>query len=227
MAMRMVLEGVKACGGSVWLAELAPQEVRQRLGEPRHTQGRPSVVLLAGLQFDAGPRRLEFDPSGVVVLNLGTTTDVVLVDTRDPGSVAMTGAPAVAAEPAPALGPGDQAFLTMVRRDAPRLLPTARGLVSGVRALFPGDLVRGRRRSFVEGPDNFWAVDIQPRAGNFQVHVRGKPERFTGSPLKLMKDRGSYTRFYVRDPAEADAAVGLIAQAPRKARSAGNRWSDL
>lgn len=221
MGLKVALEGAAACGKSVWLAQLQPHELKL-LGSPKHADGERSVLMVSEPTFEASGSRLEFDASRVVVLNLGTTTEAILVDAGRQGAegnlalVAPPHAPVGIDRPRPAFGRGDRTFLELVRREAPDLEATAEGLLLRVRGRFPGDLEKGERRNFTEASDNFWGVLLQPQAGNLMISIRGEPKNFTGSRLELRPYRSRYTRFYIKNVDEVDAAFDLIVRAPKK-----------
>ena len=69
MGIKVLIEEAREVANSVWFAQLAPHEVKL-MGIPRMTQGRRSVVLVEGANFNDGHGILKIDASTVRVGNL-------------------------------------------------------------------------------------------------------------------------------------------------------------
>ena len=100
----------------------------------------------------------------------------------------------------------------------PELRRIGSQLLARVRAKRPGGLRHypesGR---YVETPDNYWTVKIQPRDRSLMITVRGRPELFsTIDGIDVKPDRGSYSRFKVSSAAQVDAAAAVILRARRR-----------
>lgn len=217
MAMKLVVDEVRQLGPDLWLAPLSPHEV-QGLGSCRTSKGQRSVILLTNPHFSETGGTLQFDPMEAIPLNVGTTSEAIIVGARAlpearASSVTSDGKPAAVADKR-SYGPGDTEFLRLVGdlNDAPR--QAARLLLQTVRSEYPGDLERGQRYNFKNTPDNFWYVIVQPQAQALSITVRGRPDRFTSS-LELKEDRPGYTRFKVASPDHVQEAMKVI-RASRK-----------
>jgi hypothetical protein len=76
---------------------------------------------------------------------------------------------------------------------------------------FPGDLKRhGNRPFFVETPDNFWTVTIQPRVKALEFSVRGHPSDFETRHIFIRAIRPPYSAFKVTSADDVDEAVSII-----------------
>ena len=76
---------------------------------------------------------------------------------------------------------------------------------------------------YVERPDNFWTVKIQPRDRSLRVTVRGRPESFPmglRKNLDIKNDMGSYSNFKVMGQDQLKEAIEVIkiAAVTRKVR---------
>ena len=81
-------------------------------------------------------------------------------------------------------------------------------LLSGVREWYDGDLkYYEKSKRYVETPNNFWTVDIQPQNQCLKVTVFGIPENFSSSILKFKLYDRYYTQFYIFN--EKDLIEGL------------------
>ena len=116
---------------------------------------------------------------------------------------------------------GDHRFLALSRKLLPlAVAETGEHLLMCIRQGFPGDLqqIDARAcRKFVETPDNFWTVTIQPVDESYYFTIRGRPQSYKSSSLQIKSERGSYSRFKIRYRTEVPEALRLIAEA--KARS--------
>jgi len=155
---------------------------------------------------------LVLDAGSVAVLNVGTTPSAIVID----GTLAAEAKDAESSDPRD-LGPGDMEFLNLAETELKgEAQEAAVDLIRAVRHKWAGDLKRGERNKFSNTPDNFWYVIVQPRVQALSVTVRGRPERFQSSILKLRPDRPGYTRFTVTTPDQVLEAVRLIEQSKRK-----------
>ena len=71
---------------------------------------------------------------------------------------------------------------------------------------------------YVERPDNFWTVKIQPRDRSLRVTVRGRPESFPmglRKNLDIKNDMGSYSNFKVMGQDQLKEAIEVIKIAAR------------
>lgn len=97
----------------------------------------------------------------------------------------------------------------------PSLLGLGEELLRRVRRTWPGHLsLEGVR--YVNRPDNFWTVKIQPRDGSLAITVRGNPEKFAETGLGILPDRPGSSRFKVRTVAEVDAAMDVLRRVSKR-----------
>ena len=84
-----------------------------------------------------------------------------------------------------------------------------------IRERFVGELIfHPKSRRFVESPNNFWAVVIQPRDKSLRVTVKGRPNAFViPSDLELKRDQSSYSAFKVKEDSQLASAVQIITKA--------------
>lgn len=78
-----------------------------------------------------------------------------------------------------------------------------------------------RSGKYVETPDNFWTVRVQPRDRSFRFTVRGTPESFNArGVLKLKPDMTGYSSFKLKDETQIGELVDILKQTRRKPESA-------
>jgi hypothetical protein len=200
--MKLVLRCRELSSG-VYEADVPPVDV-SRLGKSRRV-GEASVLLLAGNpEFAAGD--LTFAPASITVLNTGTTSrTVIILNGADSESKrnAMT-----------ATSSGDAEFLG----NLPSSLRDIGGdLLAGVRKRWDGSLALSASGKFVETPDNFWTVKIQPRDVSLRLTVRGEPSRVGGvTELGVKPDMNGYSTFKIRSCDEVPIALAVLFRARRR-----------
>lgn len=212
MPMRLSIEDAEPVADDIWKASLDPSEIR-RLGDCQNAYGDLSVVLLTGPVSSEGASRLEFDPRHARLLNVGATSDTVILASTS-GETEQTGERGQLATGARMRmsATGDSRFLDSL---PPEIQALGEKLLSGVRRHFPGELkYRQPSGKYVESPDNFWTVKIQPRDKSLRVTVRGVPEAFQVSgEIVLKPDMGSYSAFKISRLEQLTAAISVIRRA--------------
>ena len=114
---------------------------------------------------------------------------------------------------------GDGAFLSAVEETAPHLLGLAKFTLEKIRGNgISGELVKEGER-WVNRPINSFTLKAQPRVGNIHFTLYGNPNTFVdalGDDGFLLKDQNSYSRGWVRSPADAARLAALAAQSHRR-----------
>lgn len=217
MSLLLTIANADVIGPDIWGARLAGAEVR-RLGDPKSRLGLKSIISVSEARFVQETRQLSFSPEHAVVLNIGSTDDALIIDVGNDISVE---APRPIAkdlvsnhEP---LGSGDAAFLAECRRLLnPSLVKLGTEILQETRKHYPGKMVEGLARKWVNDPANFFALTIQNRDGSFAIHVKGSPNDFTAPTLDIRQDRGSYCRFKLQEARQLqDAIKTILASASR------------
>ncbi len=210
MPMRVTVDGAKRTLDGVWRAKLSPRETGV-FGPCDSRHGDWSVIAVAGpVDLDEGA--LSFDPSAARLLNVGATEQAIILASVTEGAEA----PPPNAPVATPRG-GDAHFLENL---PPELHPLGQSLLAAVRNHFAGQLkFHPKSRKYVETPDNFWTVTIQPRVRALQITIRGEPESFRKPQrLELKPDMKSYSAFKVRGEQDLDEALAIIRQAGARGR---------
>src|SRR5262249_3870438 len=161
--------------------------------------------------FDSGLKVLSFGPELVQVLNVGgTEAAVVVVGSHDGVQIASRPQP-TSSIPTP-IRNGDSHFIQNLPRE---LLDLGVSLLKGFRRQFPGSLVfHPRSAKYVESPDNFWTVRIQPRARSLRITVRGTPPSFSKvTSVQLKPDMGTYSSFTMSSDRQIEEALRVIRDA--------------
>src|SRR5262245_37381372 len=217
MSLKVTIENVKVFGSEVWGARLTGAEVR-RLGEPKARGGQRSIISVTGARFVQDAGLLSFYPEHAAVLNIGSTDDALIIDIGHDASADTEPASSKDTEPAYSdtrssepVGSGDEAFLAECRRLLnPHLTKMGAELLQEVRSRYPGKLVEGQARKWVNDPGNFLALTIQNRDQSFAVHVKGSPNEFTAPTLDIKPDRPSYCRFKLEQEGQLQDAIKVV-----------------
>lgn len=202
--IKIIIDNCVEVFPGIWTAHLADPEVAS-LGKPERAQGTHSVVLLSEKPlFDPGRRSLTFPLDSARLVNRGSTREVVLIATT----------PNAVPPPAPSSN-GDQQFLDKLPAD---LHDLGLELLRRIRAEYPGELrFHPASEKFVESPDNFFTIRIQPRDKSLRITVRGLPDRFPPArTLVLRKDMTSYSAFKVSSIDQIDEAMQVLRSADRR-----------
>jgi len=211
MPLMVKIHEARQLDEGIWKARLSPSEIR--FLDPKAENAGPfSIMLLTeNPAFDRESRSLSFNPSGVKLLNAGTSDTAIFIG----AAVTAPRAAVPSKVPQTSAGSGNEKFL---RSLPPNLKDFGTQLLREVRSHFPGDLAfYPASGKYVQAPDNFWTIRPQPRDGSFRITVRGKPESFSGTrSLELKPDMTGYSSFKVERPSQIDELIRVLRQVRRK-----------
>lgn len=224
----------RALDDGVWTGTLSETEARRLPGAPLRSCG-PHVVLLTAPAWNGAELRAPFDGVSVVALGAGERAiflaTATAAPTSGPPSAAKTPpanpgqpAPAPLAAPAPtatatdaAAANDDAAFAAECAQLGSEMERVARALIARIRATYEGRLKRQTNpRLFVETPDNFWSVEIQPRAVAIKLAVRTDEDALLRAGLPYQSERPpSYWAMKIYGYGDIEAALRFLAAATR------------
>jgi len=218
---------VRASDAGVWTGALSQGDAKRLPGAPLKIAG-PHVLLLQRPAWDGQVLKAPFD--GVSVLALGSTEAAIFLSAADAraatGDDHVTASPEAAAEtPAPSPAPrrpgdtgDDEAFIAELNEIGSDMARTGRALMTRIRALHDGALARAASpRLFVETPDNFWSVEIQPRRQAIKLVVRTTEEKLLRAGLPYDGERPpSYWAMKIYGDGHVETALQFLAQATSK-----------
>ena len=217
---------VRAIDAGVWTGALSQGDAKRLPGAPLKIAG-PHVLLLQRPAWDGQVLKAPFD--GVSVLALGSGEAAIFLSAADAraatGDDHATTSPEAAAEaPAPSLAPhrpgdtgDDEAFITELNEIGSDMARTGRALMTRIRAIHDGALARAASpRLFVETPDNFWSVEIQPRRQAIKLVVRTTEEKLLRAGLPYDSERPpSYWSMKIYGDGDVETALEFLALAAR------------
>lgn len=218
--LKTTLDNVTELEQGIWSFPLAASEA-QLFGQPTQRLGSSRTVLLVSkAEYRPETRTLQFPLSDVTVLDVGSATDAIAIAREMPQRPLPVSS---SSEEANGPRPGDRDFLGELAALPSEPRQAGAKLLQGIRAFSPGDLKRGLKRNYYNGPDNFFAIVVQPQAQDLLVSVRGEVQHFGDTPLELKPHRAGYTRFKVTKLADVEPALDIIRSARRRIRSARPR----
>jgi hypothetical protein len=210
MGLKILLEGASALGSGVWSAMLSPSELASWAGPNTPKSGAVNVVLLSRLRSPARDAELlSFEPSQARVLNLGTSGRTVVIFGDEEGTEGDEDQ-IVEHKFGPGVQQDDGAFLEDLSSLPSELATAGRALLEGMRKEFGGYFQRTRIGRYVNRPNNFWTVKIQPRDRSLRITVRGAPHRLPRTTIPVQPDRNGYSTFKIDRPEQLDDALRLL-----------------
>ena len=235
MGLKVTIEGARRIGNGVWKAALDPDETTA-FGDCKSKIGPFSILLLESeIHFDEKAKRITFDPKSTRLINIGSTSKIILLrdsqaekkafdatETKPEKKAVMAGRKVEKKPPAKEteyqisqiIPPGDKLFLIEL---PPDIRSFGKLLLSIVRRHFKGELhYEPRTGKFDETPDIFWTIKILPHNRSLKITVRGMPDTFKIPPaINLLRDKFGYSAFEISKKEQIDGAVSLIKQASK------------
>lgn len=206
----------------VWAGTLSEAEARRLPGAPLRSGG-PHVVMLAKPAWNGMELRAPFDGVNVVALGAGETAIFLGVTAAAPLArasgtatpLARSAAPEPEAEQRtsePAGVNDDAAFVAECAQLGSEMERVAGALIARIRATHAGALKRQTNpRLFVETPDNFWSVEIQPRRGAIKLVVRTREDDLLRAGLPYEAERPpSYWAMKIYGDGDIEAALRFL-----------------
>ncbi len=204
LKLKMTIDNAKHVDTGIWRATLEPDEAAT-LGKCESRSGPFSVLLIeSAVDFNQISQAITFDPDSVILLNIGSTNQVIILSTDSVEPAAIDDSETFA-RPEPAEPPDEEPQTTVGRRSKrQRKMPNSscpkpwlpatncfsancrsrardlgETLLSEVRNLFPGELrYEPRSAKFDETPEIFWTIKILPQEKALRITVRGTPDDF-------------------------------------------------
>ena len=228
MSLRIVYEHAEQLSLGVWRVPIPPSELTHLGPSMAAGPGRSVIVASAPPTYDAEGQMLSVTASPLLVAHQGDpeTAEVIVVCTitshgkEEPMSTPehqrpQTNAPTPKPKPEPQLAAGDREFLIALGRDRHVLSAAGRRLLHEIRTFYKVGALEKKGRRFVETPDNFWTVTIQPRAQSLRISVYGT-SAILHAPAGITWEkapRPGYSEFLIHRDSQIEGAVQIIRQA--------------
>lgn len=185
----------------VYRVRIDPDQSRRF--KPRDPSSMPAVIVTRAATILPAVSAGMVDASDVLAVVEGNWSEAVLVVLSDKP---LRGAPVKTA------GDGDSKFLMFVEQTAPSLAELATETLRAIRSAgVDGELIETKLGRWMNKPLNTFTLKPQPRVGNLQFTLYGNPETYTAGDF-LRKDQNSYSRGWVRSPADVQLLAELAQQ---------------
>jgi hypothetical protein len=147
-------------------------------------------------------------------LNLGNTAEAILVDSRESDTCETVSGLQPNGQTHPS---GDIRFLKELLALPESLRDVGEQLLAQIRKQFTGELVfHEKSGKFVESPDNFWVVRVQPRVQSLRIIVYGTPQKHgKQKSIELRDDMKGYSSFVINSQRQLSEAFKVISEAKR------------
>lgn len=215
-----LIPNVEEIGAQIWAAKLSEADLRQ-LGSPLRTGGQRSVVILTADPEYIGARSELRVVNGSAFVAMGASESETTLFIAAPVFQERSSEPNVSTEqerPVEGLERpvSDSAFLESLSSFRSDLADLARDVLEGVRRMSPeGHLeLSPVARRWIEKPDNFWTIKVQPQARSLSLTIRGPVESHSEVPgIELKRDMGSYSRFTITSREQVSGTLQLLREA--------------
>ena len=238
--IKIVIDEVSEPHPGAYRTKINPSDVRM-IGLCDNLSEEQTLIFIKNSVYNQVKKTLQFSPMETEVLRIGENEDALLLNIKlfqkylDKGLVVEgglvelfppnhykeeKGVSKTANKKAPKINAsinsivnnaGDKKFLNNL---PDYLYPLGSKFLNGIRNQYRGHLeYKPISSKYVERPDNFWTVKIQPRDCSLRVTVRGRPESFPTRLIKRLEiknDMGSYSNFKVMSEDHLKEAIEVI-----------------
>jgi len=210
MAVRIIVENAKNLDNSVWIANL-DQSDTAILSSAKSKIGNTNILYLPSTEKpDASTGRLSLDPNEVIFLNSGTSSESFIVFGQKAEISDIQKQTSI-------YNGSDDLFMKEILKLPKPLQELGNELVECIRKSFPGYFIKSTNGRYVNQPDNFWTIKIQPQDQSFALTVRGKSSEFSDvEDIEVLKDRPGFSRFKLKEYRQLESAIEII-------KKSGNR----
>lgn len=216
MALHISISNVKQLDDHAWAAELEPKYVRS-MALADVPMGDVSMVQLSGSIQQPSGDVIQFLPDQAKVITVGRTSKTYFIRATSLAGLGTQNDKAHESEDQE--GPrsaGDHEYYEALAEQPKYVQTLGEAFLNEVRRHFKGTLKPSKSGRFIERPDNFWTVKLQPRDKSLAITVRGYPRDFrVPDAIDLKADRTGYSRFKVERMEDIPGAVSIIQQADR------------
>lgn len=206
MPVRLIVENAKKLNDSVWIANVDQSDIAI-LSAAKSKIGNTNILYLPSTEKPvAGLEHLSLDPNEVIFLNSGTSSKSLIVfgekaeilDNKN-----QTGN----------YNGDDDLFSKEILKLPQPLQDLGNELVGCIRKSFPGYFLKSPNGRYVNQPDNFWTIKIQPNDQSLALTVRGKSFEFRSvGEIDVLDDRPGFSRFKLKEYRQLESAIKIISK---------------
>jgi hypothetical protein len=214
--MKVTVDKVTLGTEGVWTVQIDPQRLL-RLAKPHHQGGHTSILMISQPYFDEQNHSLQFDLDSAILLNLGNTNKAIFIDSAESEDMQeFEQIQFVQQVDTKKLTAGDRQFFEELKKLPEAQQKLGKQLLTLIRQELPGELkFHQKSGKFVESPDNFWVVRVQPRAKSLRIIVYGNPNKYYGlqNTIVLKPDMAGYSNFVIDKENQLSDAINIIRKA--------------
>jgi hypothetical protein len=212
MAIKTTIDGVTKLDNGVWKASMNPSEL-SIFSTPSNNLGGMSVLVIANPEEVIGTnQKLIFEPQNARILNLGSSREVIILKNTEVGNKTRE----EIQDSFSIAGGDDRKFISDLSTADLSLRSLGNEFLREVRRNFAGELkFHPKSGKYVETPDNFWVVKIQPRDKSLRIVVRGLPDQYNdfNKTFNIKKDMTSYSSFKLTHLDGIPVAIKILRRA--------------
>ena len=211
MAICWTFDGITKLDNGIWKGNIDENDL-SFLGDSSNHFGELSVLIVRNpieeQEKESGLKtRIKFEPRQSILINKGSSSEILILEIKNNNQKHLQDLLPVS---------GDEAFIKDLKSSSPKLNKIGNVLLNEIRKFSKGNLrFHPKSKKYVERPDNFWVIRIQPRDDSLRLVVRGLPDKFAdlANSLTIKKDMTSYSSFKVFDMSQVPEAVRIIRRA--------------
>ncbi len=219
MSLSIAVPVLKVVSPGVWEVDIRSEDL-SALGTPLFTGGPRSILFFTRAPTSIEANEIRVNPIGILVAAASAqeTLPALAIDLSCAEEQESQAPMADRPHGSPLVSPvnRDAEFFSSLGDQPEDLGLLARSVVQFARALAPTGYLElaGSSGRWVERPNNFWSIKVQPRARSISVTVAGSVADHTQFPdIVLKQDRGSYSRFTMASQGQLSSACRLIREA--------------
>lgn len=177
----------------------------------------PHVVLLDKPDWNGTDLRIALNAVSVLALGRDCEALFVSVGASDTTAANPEGTSRTTVPAAPTASGNDALFLFALMELGSDLARIGAALMVRIRAIYPGALIPTEKpRRFIETPDNFWGIEVQPRKMMIKLIVRSSQERLRDCGLVYESERPpAYFSMRIQTDHDIEPAMRFLELAER------------
>lgn len=212
MNLSISIDNVGKLKNGIWVSKLNPSEVRI-FGNCPSNYGDFSILLIeSDIGYNSDNQTISFNPNAARLINVGSTDQLLILQSHPGAAEKEKKSDSQNMGRMPVQAKGDHHFISNLPDDLNTL---GTKFFAEVRKQFKGELkYHAISKKYVESPDNFWVVRIQPSDKSLRITVRGRPGTFPKiHGIELKPDMTGYSAFKIWRENQIDGAIAIIRQA--------------
>lgn len=209
MGVKLVLDDATNLAPGIWRATVRPEDTAI-FGVAGSRSGEITILLLPNVAPPSDEAAgLTFEPSYARLLNAGSTSQAIVV--FGAAGVEDDDQEVVRQRFGPRVQHDDERYLDELKSLPDTLAQAGADILTAMRDSNGGYFQKTSSGRFVNRPNNFWTVKVQPRDRSLRFTVRGSLSRFGRDPgIEMRPDRNGYSTFKLSEAGQRDRAIAIL-----------------